>query len=137
MHNVYTLLIICMHFICAIWMKIWYCKLPSFWQQCCRVTIMYGHKHGGTNQTHVHHWSTIVMNYYELLLTNYLLSLYVIRKSQSNQRLKTLLHGAINCINTQIKSTKRAIDCSSLQFLVSPHVHKFIAQTSNLSLRCQ
>ena len=48
--------------------------------------------------------------------------------------LKALLHGAINCINTQLKSTKRAIDCSSLQFLVSQHVLKFIAQTSNFSL---
>ena len=27
---------------------------------------------------------------------------------------KALLHGAINCINTQLKLTKRAIDCSSL-----------------------
>ena len=27
-----------------------------------------------------------------------------------------LLHGAINCINTQLKSTERAIDCSLLQF---------------------
>ena len=53
------------------------------------------------------------------------------------QRLKDLLHGAINCINTQLKLTKRAIDCSSLQFLVSQHVLKFIAQTSNLSQRCQ
>ena len=48
--------------------------------------------------------------------------------------LKALLHGAINCINTQLKSTKRAIDCSSLQFLVSQHVLKFIAQTGNFSL---
>ena len=50
---------------------------------------------------------------------------------------KALLHGAINCINTQLKSTKRAIDCSSLQFLVSQHVHKFIVKASNLSQRCQ
>ena len=48
--------------------------------------------------------------------------------------LKALLHGAINCVNTKLKSTKRAIDCSSLQFLVSQHVLKFIAQTSNFSL---
>ena len=47
---------------------------------------------------------------------------------------KALLHGVINCINTQLKSTKRAIDCSSLQFLVSQFVLKFIAQTSNFSL---
>ena len=49
-------------------------------------------------------------------------------------RFKALSHGAITCINTQLKLTKRAIDCSSLQFLVSQHVLKFIAQTSNLSL---
>ena len=49
--------------------------------------------------------------------------------------LKALLHGAINCINTQLKLTKRAIDCSSLQFLVSQHVLKFIAQTNNFCLR--
>ena len=48
--------------------------------------------------------------------------------------IKALLHGAINCINTQLKSIKRAIDCSSLQFLVSQHVLKFIAQTGNFSL---
>ena len=42
--------------------------------------------------------------------------------------IRALLHGAINCINTQLKLTKRAIDCSSLQFLVSQQVHKFIAQ---------
>ena len=51
--------------------------------------------------------------------------------------IKVLLHGAINCINMQLKLTKRAIDCSSFQFLVSQHVLKFIAQTSNLSQRCQ
>ena len=53
------------------------------------------------------------------------------------QWLKDLLHGAINCINTQLKLTKRAIDCSLLQFLVSQQVHKFIAQTSNFSQHCQ
>ena len=47
--------------------------------------------------------------------------------------LKNPLHGAIICINTQLKSTKRAISCSSLQFLVSQHVLKFVAQRSNLS----
>ena len=50
---------------------------------------------------------------------------------------RALLHGAINCINTQLKLIKRAIDCSSLQFLVSQHVHKFIAQRCNFPLRCQ
>ena len=53
------------------------------------------------------------------------------------RKVQALLHGAINCINTQLKSTKRAIDCSPLKFLFSQHVHKFIAQPSNLSQRCQ
>ena len=46
-----------------------------------------------------------------------------IKSCKSVGTLIALLHGAINCINTQLKSTKRAIDCSYLQFLVSQHVH--------------
>ena len=56
------------------------------------------------------------------------------KRTTCTEAIKALLHGATNCINTQLKSTKRAIDCSSLQFLVSQHVLKFIAQRSNLSL---
>ena len=75
---------------------------------------------------------SIALNVYYSICIVYFMHFKII--SSKNMSFKALLHGAINCIYMQLKSTKRAIDCSSLQFLVSQHVLKFIAQTSNFTL---